>query len=357
MTGEKLAKVQLYKLFICRALDLLAENGYMGFITPMAILGDKITADVRRQIIKVTAFTGIDAFPQKDNPANRVFQEAKLSTAVFTLKRQPSDRETFRVRVHSGRTLDDNSPSYKLSTADIPLYDPANFTITSCAQADWDLATRIMRTGRMVRLGELAEFFQGEVNETNERARGNLADGPDDGKLVIRGAAVCLYVTRPASQGSDLYLNVSKFLENKGSNTKAFHHRHRRVCWQESSPQNNFRRVIAALVEPDEFCNHKINYLPEHTSRLPLEFVLGLLNSNLIDWYFRLGSTNAAVSHYQVGNLPCPVFEEGEPDADEIKIVQGVVRSGEFDDAYELVRRALNQPPFPKTVRAAIIAG
>ncbi len=122
----------------------------------------------------------------------------------------------------------------------------------------------------MVGLRKFAEFFQGEVNETNARARGDLVEDPDSGALVTRGASICLYVTRPASQGHDLYLNVEKFLEGKGKDTKAFHHRHQRVCWQESSPQNNFRRVIAALIPKDEFCNHKVNYLPEHTSRQPL---------------------------------------------------------------------------------------
>jgi hypothetical protein len=37
-----------------------------------------------------------------------------------------------------------------------------------------------------------------------------------------------------------------------------------------------------------------------------------LLNSDLSDWYFRLGSTNAHVSHYQLHNLPCPVFATDE---------------------------------------------
>ena len=140
----------LYKLFICRSLELLADKGYMGFITPMAVLGDQITAGIGQQIIALASFTGVEAFPQKDNPANRVFPEAKLSTAVFTLKRETTDRKPFRVRVHPGRLLEENSPSYSLSTADMPLYDPANFTIVSCSQADWDLATRIMRTGPMI---------------------------------------------------------------------------------------------------------------------------------------------------------------------------------------------------------------
>src|SRR5262245_11275168 len=90
---------------------------------------------------------------------------------------------------------------------------------------------------------------------------------------------------------ADLLLNVESFLRDKGPDTKAFHHRYRRVGLQESSPQNNFRRIIAALISAGEFCNHNVNYLPEHTSQVPLEFALGLLNSKLGDWYFRLGST------------------------------------------------------------------
>src|SRR6185503_1559980 len=53
-------KNNLYKLFICRALDLLTDGGHMGFITPMPVLGDDQAADIRRRIVEVGAFTGIE---------------------------------------------------------------------------------------------------------------------------------------------------------------------------------------------------------------------------------------------------------------------------------------------------------
>lgn len=345
-------KNNLYKLFICRSLELLAEGGQLGFITPMAILGDKITCELRKQITAVASFTNIEAFPQKDRPAERVFPEAKLSTAVFTLQKS-GDQQPFRARVHPGRYIIPDSPSYSLQTDQIPRYDPVNFTIVSCSQADWDLAVRIMQTGRLARLSEFAEFFQGEVNETNSRRDGHLVADPDRGQLVTRGASICLYVGRPASQGEDLYLNVARFLAGKAEDSKAFHHRYRRVCWQESSPQNNFRRIIAALVNEGRFCNHKINYLPEHTSKLPLEFVLGLLNSKLADWYFRLGSTNAAVSHYQVYNLPCPRFEEEPSESSECEAVRRLVRSRKLDEAFQ--KLSVAEAPFNRTVLHAIV--
>lgn len=354
-------KNNLYKLFICRALSLLADGGRMGFIVPMALLGDDQSADLRKAMLGQGALTSVEAFPQKDDPQKRVFREAKLSTTIFTVVKaadKTTKEQPFVARVHPADRIEPSSPSLKLRTADIPLYDPENLSIVSCSQADWDLAARIMQSGRMTRLRDHAEFFQGEVNETNERAKGSLLAPPGKaGTLVTRGACICLYVSRPASQGTDLFLNVGRFLKGKGADTKAFHHKHRRIGLQESCPQNNFRRVIASLIPSGEFCNHKINYLPEHTCKLPLEFVLALLNSKLADWYFRLGSTNAAVSHYQLYNLPCPVFAM-ELTADDRKALAGAmkaVESGDMTLAFERVRLGLDEPPFSTAVRDLMV--
>jgi hypothetical protein len=208
----------------------------------------------------------------------------------------------------------------------------------------------------MKRLREFVEFFQGEVNETNERAKGNLTDDTHTGKLVTRGASICLYVTRPASQGNDLLLDIEKFLTGKSAETKAFHHRFPRIGLQESCPQNNFRRIIAAYIPSGEFCNHKINYAPEHKSGLPIYFLLALLNSKISDWYFRLGSTNAAVSHYQLYNLPCPIFASARGHADlsiEDDVMDALGR-GDLNHVFGLLEPTLTRHPFSTVVRNVI---
>ncbi len=352
-------KNNLYKLFVCRALDLLADGGRLGFIAPMAILGDDQAADLRAALFDAGGFTGVETFEQKDDPTRRVFRDAKLSTAVFLFEKSEAAKgRPFRVRVHNANVIASESPGLTLTTVDIPLYDPGNRAIVSCDQADWDLAARIMKSGRMARLGEFAEFFQGEVNETNERARGNLTNDSNLGKLVTRGASICLYVTRPASQGDDLFVNVKKFLEGKGPDTKAYHHRYRRVGLQESSPQNNFRRIIAALVPAGEFFNHTVNYCTERSCDIDLAIVLALLNSTLADWYFRLGSTNAHVSHYQLYNLPCPRFaaETTAEDRRRQERAEAALAAGRPADALAELRPLLERPPFSPAVQAVIVA-
>jgi len=331
----------------------------MGFITPMAVLGDDQAADIRRRIVEVGAFTSIEAFPQKDNPARRIFPEAKLSTAVFTLRK--SNEETglreFVARVHSGRTIEPNSPSLVLSTASIPLYDPANFTIVSCSQDDWDLATRVTQSGRMARLGQLCTSYQGEVNETVEKQKGSISVHEDDGELILRGSNVCLYAVRDASQGESLYLLREVFLKGKPPTSKAFHSTQQRAGFQRSSPQNNFRRIVAAIIEADNFCFDTISYVPASESNLPLPFLVGLLNSKLLDWYFRLGSTNSKVNEYQFNNFPCPVFSDTLEAADEAlqKKAINALASGDTERVFASLQHMLVDAPFSPVVRNVII--
>lgn len=344
-TPTRRGKNNLYKLFICRAIELLAPGGFVGFICPMPLLGDDQAADVRGMLFRDTALNTLEVFPQKDDRNRRVFSEAKLSTAVFTARK--ADDETartarFRLRVHSGNVIDAASPSLALSTHELEYYDPENLAVVSCDQADWDLVVRITTNPRSGRLRQFSEFFQGEVNETKEKRRGSLV-AAGEGRLVVRGASICLYAHRSASQGTDLWLDIDRFLEGKRPNTKAYHYRWPRLALQESSPQNNFRRLIAATVPAGEFFNHTVNYTTPHHCRLSLDVLLGVLNSKVSDWYFRIGSTNAHVSHYQLYNLPCPLFDDKQVDSNEWRSCEEAFNRDDWEQLRELALVSTNR--------------
>ena len=186
--------------------------------------------------------------------------------------------------------------------------------IPTCTQRDWDLASSIIGLSSVRRLKDYCQAFQGEINETTDGKRGFISYSSADGPLVTRGSMICMYALREASQGEPMYLCEQKYLRGKPESLKACHHEVRRVGWQESSALNNFRRIIAAPISKGVYCNHKINYIPDSGSKLPLDFVLALLNSAISDWFFRLQSSNAAVSHYQVLELPAPTIDyDNEP--------------------------------------------
>ena len=348
-------KNNLYKLFICRAVALLKSGGRLGFIVPMPLLGDDQAADIRRLILDSGRFTEIHAFPQKDDAKSRVFPDAKLSTAVFGMLKTTNKScraKGFDSTRHPADSFVGDSPTLTLTADEIPRYDPANMTVVSCAQEDWDLAVRMMQEGRFRRLGKLCESFQGEVNETTDRRKGFVDTMPAAGPEILRGAAVCLYAVRAASQGESRYIRRDDFLKAK-RDSKAWHSQEPRIGFQRSAPQNNFRRLIAAPIPPNNFCFDTVSYIPESCSQLPGGVLLALLNSKLLDWYFRLGSSNSKVGEYQFNNLPCPSFEHADA-ANRRPAVEAALAAAAVAD-WSACRQEIEpeefRPPFPLALR------
>jgi hypothetical protein len=302
-------KSNLFKLFVCRAHHVTSAAGLLSLIVPMSLLGDEQTARVRRLLLENAGIVTIEAFPQKDDPRKRIFPEAKLATTVLVARSRPS-HQPFTVRTHAGREIADECTSVTLNGKSL-LTLTGSSPIPMCTQRDWQLASQVMGLTSVRRLGNYCQAFQGEINETSDGKKGFVSYGAGDGPLVMRGSMICMYAVREASQGEPMYLHEQKYLKGKPDSVKAWHHGVRRVGWQESSPLNNFRRIIAAPIPEGVYCNHKINYIPESASALPLDFVLALLNSSISDWFFRLQSSNAAVSHYQVLDLPAPTIDYG----------------------------------------------
>jgi hypothetical protein len=344
-------KQNLYKVFICRDVQVLRNGGRLGLIVPMSLLGDDQSVGVRKMLLTSTSLQAVEALPQKDDPKRRVFEDAKLSTCVFATAKATDDTP-FRARVHPGKDIEESSPSLAIRRNDVKLYDPENQPIVACSQEDWNLAVRMMSSGRMRRLGDYCVAYQGEVNETTDGQKGNISYDEKDGQLILRGSNICLYVLREASQRQDegIYLNVKKYLKDKKPDSKAWHHLQRRIGLQESCPQNNFRRIIAAFIPKDQFCNHKINYFPEDSSQLPLELLIGLLNSKLQDWYFRLGSTNASVSHYQLYNLPSPVFSSDKGGDGIPKEFPRLTEKCNWQGAFASIEPLTLNPPFSESL-------
>ncbi len=334
-------KNNLYKLFICRAISLLHKRGASSFIVPMALLGDEQSQGIRKALLEQTNLVAVESFPQKDDPKRRVFPEAKLSTAVFVARGASQGDVAFHVTTHPGRTIEESSPCLSVCPAEVTAFDPQNAPIPSCTQRDWDIAVRLTSGKGVRRLGTYCEASQGEVNETTDGKKGYVSYRSADGPSILRGANISLYVVREASQGNPIYLRKEKYLNGKPKSEKALHHLQRRVGWQESSPQNNFRRIIAAMIPADSFCNHKINYIPESASNLSLDIVLALLNSAVSDWYFRLTSTNAAISHYQILALPAPsVLDNASSSAD----LQRMLEQGLWEDVTQRLCGLCGEP-------------
>jgi len=168
---------------------------------------------------------------------------------------------------------------------------------------------------------------------------------------VLRGACISLYALREASQGENLYLDVKKFLNGKNEESKAYHHRYDRVGFQRKAPQNNFRRLIAAPIPKKEFCFESIKYIPAPDGKFDLDLIMALLNSQVLDWYFRLSSTNAQVNEYQFNLLPVPIIHPTNGSGDWLHLVE----RGQWSELTEtLLNQCMDSSGLPHSVANAL---
>jgi Alw26I/Eco31I/Esp3I family type II restriction m6 adenine DNA methyltransferase len=313
-------KLNYYRLFGALGISLTMQNGFHGFIVPMALIGDAQAKSLRIHVLRHTQLLVVEAFPQKDDPNSRVFEDAKLSTCIYILrKREPS--APFLLRIHTGKFILDSSSPVSLTKDDLELLDPNELSIPSMPGTDASHVALGIALGKRSlghKLGDIAPSQQGEVNLTTHASF--LSDSPM-GPEVLRGANVDRYeLNSEPKQGAPLYLHVSKFLQDRRSDSKFFDHREIRIGYQRGSAIDNWRRIIACIVEPVNFCSDTINYIVK--PQASLFFVLGLLNSRLFEWRFQLTSTTNHVNSYEVDSLPLRPVSFHTPTSEREQLLQ-----------------------------------
>ena len=301
-------RLNVFRPFILRSESLLVARGFHSFIVPMSLLGDSFTAQLRQRLLNSGKLRSVTAFPQKDDPSNRVFLEAKLSTCIYVLKNLHDPDSKISVDVYPGKSFDDSPKRCVVGLSDIKSLDEDNLPIPPVADADIARVRLIHSSSKVARWGEVSRCYLGELMSNKANARFFSTDkvGPE----VLRGANINRYILRgEAKQGESLYLKESEFLLSHQRDARIAHHGYEKVGFQQSSPIDNWRRVIACHIPTGHYCKETVQYFTETDCAYDLFTLLALFNSAAIEWRFGLTSTNNHVNKYEIDKLPIPRFE------------------------------------------------
>jgi len=304
-------KVNTYRLMLERGLELLAKDGALGFIVPATLLADSSAGKLRRLILDGFHVHQLLVIPEKAH----IFKDVTQALAILVAK-------------NSGPTQTLNTTLWDGKTA-IP---ENGVEVTRNFLRSIDFRIPVLRTEEDKKLLEaLAEHpplggnkehaamgavHQGEINLTIHR---RFITSRNTGYPLIRGEHVSpLMVVHPSPKGDRLDWVLPDFLENPGQNTKqpsvshdASPSRGRGTPWTTSRivlgrvvNMDSDRRLKAAIAPAGAFLGDMTNFIvgPE----LPVPYLLGLLNSRLLNRRIKLTSTNNYISAAEVSSLPVP---------------------------------------------------
>jgi Alw26I/Eco31I/Esp3I family type II restriction m6 adenine DNA methyltransferase len=368
--ATRFQKYNLYRFFMERALDLVRPGGYFGYIVPLTLLADESSYRLRYKVFAETAVAGFFCFPERA----RVF-EGVTQAVCIALLRKNSTNTGLKTEEQWLGTLSDGARipvAYGLMNASalanaVPVsillkrireLDPRFMPIPLIPAEGWNVIDRISQFSR---LGDwerdnLIEIKQREINlnEDRELYRANAT-----GNRLVRGEHIAPFDLR-LDIGEPEYVDRDAFLRKKGGGKfrSGRDHETDRVGIQEVSNLALTDRLKATLIPREFFVGHTVDYIVVKDARVEIPYLIGILNSDVLDWRFRITSTNNHVTTNEIAALPVPHGTES-------KEIRGLVRklSSVSAQLIDLSRRfqtvrsafavALNQiPTYPSNLGA-----
>lgn len=286
------------RLFLVRSVSLLTNNGRLGAIVPAAIVADRTSSRFRQYLFEHTAVDRIDRLQE----TAKLFPCVNQPTCIIvTGKGKNSDR--FRTN-RPVRTLPISGiDSFVVNVPQIRKYSPSTLAIPDCDLQGWRILAGLQRNGT-VRSDNRILNLRGECDLT---IFGHLV-GTGSTRL-IRGDHIERFRVRGPEQSQRLGLiDVDSFRHSLGSSRKKSHLGRRRLVGRQCAFLEKKRRMSFALVEPNVVVANSCNYLLWNNPDADrgLLFLCGLLNSVLMEWRFRLTSSNNHVNNYEIDDLPIP---------------------------------------------------
>lgn len=289
--------INTYRLFIEQALRLARPGGRLGLVVPSTLLGDISAGPLRRHLLSKHCLVRLDEYTERA----RLFSGVTQSVCVMTVETYGTTQSlsaSFGLSdVHDAQT----KTRLKLRVADIEQVMGESMVIPRVNQTGWEILKILHENPTLDSLPWL-QNRRGELDLTLSKEHINLGK---KGSRLVRGADISRYTLRPIRRKSES-VELSSFVNSLGSSVRSPHIFSSRIACQQVSNRAQRWRLKFAVVPSRTVLANSCNYVavdPSEDEWL-LSYLLGILNSDLLNWRFDLSNTNNHVSNRELGSLP-----------------------------------------------------
>jgi adenine-specific DNA-methyltransferase len=305
-------KLNLYRFFLVKSIQLTKNNGRYGLIVPSSILADKSCSITRAFVINNTCNLEFDCFPQKDNPNKRIFKDAKLSTTILFGKKNnviDKTKEAITVRTYPANLFSDSPKTCLIRYEDLRMIDPENLPIPLTDNKNWRVVIKVHSSPRITNLGFFFNDFivrRGEINQTIFKKF--IQSEETNAIRLIKGVQIGPYkFNLKLSQGTVEWFNEKKFLQKNNYREIVDYIR---IATQRITGVDERLRIVATIIEPRAYFADSTNSIHKlESSQYDLKYLLALLNSKIFQWRFKLTSTNNNVGTNELNAMPIRVID------------------------------------------------
>jgi adenine-specific DNA-methyltransferase len=230
-------------------------------------------------------------FPEKE----RVFESVTQATTIFLFKNGLLG-ETFKLSVGLNKATLPPESSALLSWDRVEALFGKNLTLPLVKSTiEVELMEKIKQDSTPLEL--IAKIYQGDINLTFESER---LSNVETANLLIRGDHISSYLVDLSAKNADRRWFKAK-------KDTLISEEYRIVC-QQVANMGLKKRLNVGIVPPKVIVANSANCIEIEDSDYTNAELTGLLNSTLMNWYFKKTSTNNHVNVYELNTLPIKKF-------------------------------------------------
>jgi len=340
-------KLNLYRHFIERSQQFLAPDGVLSFIVPSTLIADKNTQGIRQLFKEKGALRFVIEFPEKE----KVFESVTQATTVFLFKNgDPS--KSFRLSVGLNKAILPPESSALIGWDEVvDLFgESLTFPLVN-SEAEFDVFKHLFTSSKPLK--SFAKCYKGDINLGYFKDQ--LRSQPST-NVLVRGDHISNYKV-------DLSLNRTdrRWIEMKSVLSASLNSR---IVCQNVANMGLKQRLTAGIIPRDVVVADSANCIEINSDLISKEEILALINSKLLNWYFKRTSTNNHVNIYELENLPIRSFEDsvkGEVKSLVLEIIQISESDGLISERKIAIQNRLDELVFDlyglDPIQVSLVAG
>ena len=306
-------RVNMFQYFYPLGITLANKRGIISFITQNSLLAEDSALENRKYIFDKTSILKVDSFPERDDKNKRVFESAKMSVCILLLRKENNTNKEFDIFVWESRFMD-KCKKIRLSPKDIKEIYKEDLTIPICDADTFNILLKLKSMSSKISINASS----GEIDMTKYKHYFTNNNSQNVLRVVTGAQTLRYFLTDNPSQGGIKYLPVDMVqLSNKRRQIVS----QKRIVMQRITGVDSPIRLIATILPSGMLCANSTNYISELNNEKPLEFILGVLNAKITNYFFKATSTNTNVTSKEISKLPIP-----DANTDEVLVIAEKVK-------------------------------
>lgn len=282
--------LNLYKLFVEEIVDKYTnENGFISLLIPSSILTDKSCTKLRSYLLLNNKVSSIKVI---DEGSGYVNAQQALTTMLIQ-----KDKKTTSVKVTKDFY---NNPDQETK---IYIQDIINDSTGNAIYAVNENEYYILKQLRTFPTLKDLDFIINQRGELDLTINKSSIVPHDTGYPLLRGRNVGYYEL--VNQNNKEFV-LEDFVQ---TTKKSDYIKKQRIICQQVVNMKKDRRVAFTLVEPNKVLGNSCNFITVLDNKYGIDIysLLGLFNTSIINWYFKLTSSNNHINNYEIDTFPIPI--------------------------------------------------